>query len=181
MCAAQGFCFLGETAGFWIQTVPLALSAVIAVVVLFSNSRQAKLRATVDLVLHENENAKLQTALEQTRDYRQGRKSAVDLASPARVADPENIHVRTLLNHYEFIASGIKEGAFDEESFKRMQRSSVIQIWKSFSPYVVAKREEGNGTPNMWTELEWLAKRWEASIINPQTSLPRRILNTLGL
>ncbi len=51
--------WLGETWGFWVQTGAFVLSAVAAVAVIYFNGRQARKRATIDLMLHQKNNQKL--------------------------------------------------------------------------------------------------------------------------
>ncbi|MFH4377144.1 DUF4760 domain-containing protein, partial [Acinetobacter baumannii] len=43
----------------------------------------------------------------------------------------ENDVIMTILNHYEFIASGIFEKALDEEIYKRMKKGILVRDWKT--------------------------------------------------
>ncbi|WP_218966857.1 DUF4760 domain-containing protein [Snodgrassella alvi] len=66
-----------------------------------------------------------------------------------------------VLNNHEFMAAGIKEGAFDEEIYKCMKRSLIIKDWEKLELYVRAlrKREQRD---RLFSEFQWLAEKWMA-------------------
>lgn len=172
--------YFGETIGFWIQTGAFALSAFGAVAIIYNNSHQAKKRATIDLALHENANQEIKEAKDAVKKYHEQKLNFTELTCGDYNAKPENGHVLTLLNHYEFIAAGIKEGAFDEEIYKRMKRSIIIRDWGAFSAYVIERRRCLQ-RDKLWAEFEWLAKRWQNSEIKPEVNIFRRAISALGL
>ncbi|PIT07246.1 DUF4760 domain-containing protein [Snodgrassella communis] len=75
--------------------------------------------------------------------------------------EKENQAILDVLNNYEFMAAGIKEGAFDEEIYKRMKRSLIIKDWEKLELYVRAlrKREQRD---RLFSEFQWLAEKWMA-------------------
>lgn len=155
---------LGETMGFWIQTGAFVFSAFGAIAIIYNNSHQAKKRATIDLALHEYDNEQIREAKKQLRKFQDDAVNITELACGNHHSKPENDYIQTLLNHYEFIAAGIKEGAFDEEIYKRMKRSIIIHHWHALSAYI-AERRRVLERDQLYMEFEWLAKRWENSII----------------
>lgn len=70
----------------------------------------------------------------------------------------DDIHY--VLNRYEFIALGIRKGAFDEELFKDFHYSNFEKLWRYSKPLVMHIRSEG-GIETIYQELEYLMMRWE--------------------
>lgn len=171
---------LGETMGFWIQSGAFILSALGAIAIIFNNSHQAKKRATIDLVLHELSDQAVIDAKNSVRKYRESGMPFTELAGKAHDENPLNGNLQTVLNHHEFVATGIKEGAFDEEIYKRMKRSLVLRDWEALQPYITEKRRQEQ-RDKLFVEFEWLANRWKSSPIDPEVSKARRFLNWIGL
>lgn len=172
--------WLGETAGYWIQTVAIVLSAFSAIAIIYNNSHQAKKRATVDLVLHELSNPLLIEAKKHVRALRESGADVTKLSCCENKDKAENGYIKTLLNNYEFIAAGIKEGAFDEEIYKRMTRSILIRDWDAFSAYVAELRRQTE-REKIYAEFQWLVERWKRSEIKSEVWWPRRFINRIGL
>ncbi|WP_103035999.1 DUF4760 domain-containing protein [Castellaniella caeni] len=150
--------WLGETWGFWIQTGALVLSALAAVAVIYSNGRQARKRATIDLMLHQKNNQQL---LEDTRkvwDLAEQNGTFAALAKDTK--SKECIHILRVLNGYEFVALGIRKRAFDENIYKMSQFSNVMKVWRASDGFIRDVRASEN-KPTLFQELEWLTSRWE--------------------
>lgn len=172
--------WLGESIGFWIQTGAFVFSALGAIAIIYNNSHQAKKRATIDLVLHELSNPEIIEAKKQVRQCYDSNTDFTKLSCEENKDKPENGYIKTMLNNYEFIAAGIKEGAFDEEIYKRMKRSILIRDWDAFSAYVAELRRRTNRN-KIYIEFQWLAERWRKSEIKPQVNLVRRFINYIKL
>jgi hypothetical protein len=65
------------------------------------------------------------------------------------------------LNTFEYIATGVNLGIFDEEVIKRLWRSKLLYAYKMFASYISHLREE-HGWKNVYSELETLSKRWDS-------------------
>jgi hypothetical protein len=159
--AAVAACkFLGETAGFWVQTVILFVSAIAAIWVIYANGHAEKRRATVDLVIQQKQDKELQDALLHIRELRE--KKVSNFAK--YLEDHNSVDFKAIirvLNNYEFIASGIEEGAFDEELFKRMQHSVLLNNWGALCGFVMEFRRQ-NSLPTLFQEFQKLARKWES-------------------
>lgn len=162
------------------QTGAFILSAFGAIAIIYNNSHQAKKRATIDLVLHELCNAEIIEAKKHIADYHNNKTDFTQLSCEEHKAKQENVYIRTILNNYEFIAAGIKEGAFDEEIYKRMKRSILIRDWDALAAYVTEIRRR-TGREKIYIEMQWLAERWKKSEIKPEVHWWRRLFNKLGL
>lgn len=178
--AAKVAFFLGESRGFWVQTGAFILSAFGAIAIIYNNSHQAKKRATVDLVLYELGNPLLIEAKKHVRLLRESGADLTQLSCAENKDKAENGYIKTLLNNYEFIAAGIKEGAFDEEIYKRMTRSILIRDWDAFSAYVAELRRQTK-REKIYIEFQWLVERWKKSEIKPEVNILRRFINYIRL
>lgn len=74
----------------------------------------------------------------------------------------DDIHY--VLNRYEFIALGIRKGAFEEEMFKDLHYSSFKKLWRYTKPLIMKIRIECE-IYTIYQELEGLMKKWEANPI----------------
>lgn len=178
--AAEYLGWLGETYGFWIQTGAIVLSAFGAIAVIYNNSHQAKKRATIDLVLHEAGNKELIEAKKMVKKCHDDKVDFTNLSCEQNSADPKNELIRHVLNNYEFIASGIKEGAFDEEIYKRMKRSIILLDWAALEAYITELRRQTK-REKLYIEFQWLAERWKDSQIKPNVNWVRRCMTRIGL
>lgn len=172
---AQTTCLLGETLGFWIQTGAFVISALAAAGALFYNARQVKLlreqsmatekqarsRATIDVALHEKTDQTYKTARRKYASLREKKDTSLTTYACGNGAmhQEEKQAILLVLNNYEFMAAGIRCGAFDEEMYKRMSRSLLVRDWDSLSAFVHELRRTEE-RPALFVELEWLAGRW---------------------
>lgn len=76
--------------------------------------------------------------------------------------DPQKIEaieaLKYLLNFYEFIAIGIRNGDLDEDYLFKSLKSIVSNLWTMGGPYITELR---NGNPRIYTNLLWLVERWD--------------------
>ncbi len=155
----ETFKFLGETAGFWIQTGALIISALAAIILIAANRRDNKRRAIIDLVIQQKQDPELQAAKELVLSMHDN--NAANAAQHlANRNSPEYKAILRVLNQYEFIAAGIKESALDEDIFKRVQYSVCIKDWELLSGFVMEFRHQSNRN-TLFQEFEHLAKRWK--------------------
>lgn len=161
MTQVQDPTFWGGNIAFWIQTLIFFISAVIAILTLRRNEAQAKKRATVDLVLSETQDMNFREIKEKFGKYKKDGINFTKLACEELADNPEeNDVIMTILNHYEFIASGIFEKALDEEIYKRMKRGILVRDWKTLEPYVMELRRKENRKA-IYAETQKLAEKWE--------------------
>jgi hypothetical protein len=159
--------WLGETKGFWIQTGALILSAIGALWIVVSRSRSERRRATVDLARHNKGDKEF---MEHKRTllklYDDGKKNFAPFLNQRD--SPEYHTIMIILNMHEFIASGIREKAYDEKLYKRMQCSVVIRDWKALSGFVTEFRNSrDDGGKTFYQDFQWLAERWEKNPLKP--------------
>ncbi len=127
------------------------------------NEKSARQRATIDLALHEKSD---ETYLKCKGDFMLLRDaSGVNITTYAcniSQYHTENKVIFAYLDHYEFLATGIFEGALDGEIYKKMRCSSVIRDWDAVKPYVYELRKQRNND-KIYCELEQLVNSWRQS------------------
>lgn len=67
--------------------------------------------------------------------------------------------ILVVLNFYEFAAAGIRDGAFDEAMFRRMQYSMVLRDWGALEGFVRELRK-ARGSDTLFREFQRLAESW---------------------
>lgn len=146
------------------SVVAILLSALIAGSIALKNIKEqrgiARRRATLDLISNR----------EWDGDYIHARKefNKLKVAQPTLEFWAGNDHkdspqlnvIRAILNDYELIAIGMKEGILDEPLYKLWFKSSLVNDYKKAAKAIDAIRER-TGVPTIYIEFERLAKRWQ--------------------
>lgn len=124
------------------------------------NERKARQRATIDLALHEKSDSAYLACKNEFLKLRNNK--SINITTYACDVDKhheENKTIFAYLDHYEFLATGISEGALDGEIYKKMRRTSVIKDWDAVQPYVYELRKQRNNN-KIYCELEELVRAW---------------------
>src|SRR5258708_6378023 len=175
MCsnAAEPLRWLGETVGFWIQTLILAVSAIAALLLIKSSNRQERRRATVDLVLEQKRDTDLREARHLvTKMHVDGE---TNLAK--HLEDPESPEFKAILlviNTHEFVAGGIRSRAFDEEAYKRLRYSTLRKDWEALCAFILEFRR-ARGSKTLYQDFQWLNGRWEKKPLKADNPNPTSI------
>ena len=141
-----------------VQTIAILVSILIATYIVYNNEKLAKKRATIDLVLHQKNDTDLSSALDLLRALDMD----IGLAEYASMENKESSEYKAILvvlNHYEFVATGIKEKAFDENVYKRMVYGILVRDWVALKGFVAEIRQSRNRN-TLFQEFQWLAERW---------------------
>ncbi|KVQ12444.1 DUF4760 domain-containing protein [Burkholderia ubonensis] len=156
--------WLGETWGFWIQTGAFLISALAGVAVIYYNGKQNRTKALIDLMIHQKTDKEL---LEATALVFRLHREDSQFSTFVKQQSGERDAILKVLNNHEFIALGIRQGAFDEKIYKRMQCSNVLKIWDSARGFIYeVRRIEGKDT--FFQELEQLAESWKKKPITTE-------------
>jgi Domain of unknown function (DUF4760) len=120
-----------------------------------SRSRTERRRATVDLLLQNKKDSELVEAKRALlKLHEAGEKNFAAFLN--KKDSPEHKNIMRVLNTQEFVASGIRENAYDEKLFKRMQCSVVIRDWDAFSGFVMEfrnSRPDANGARTFYQRI----------------------------
>lgn len=114
---------------------------------------------TINVILQTNLNAKfLEERDAITPHIRSGK-------FPDTVLNDKNQKLRNsfraILNHYEFIAAGLRNGDFDEKLVRDSEGSTYIYLYKYCEPYIW-KLRDSRKRMTIYEHLEWLTKRWDS-------------------
>lgn len=151
--------WLGETVGFWVQNLILAVSAIAAIwVVRISKVRETR-RATIDLIIAQSRDAPLDGARHVlVRMHEAGEKNLAKHLE--NKASEEYKAILLILNTYEFVSSGIRDGAFNESTYKRIRYSTLVKDWEALCAFVFEFRRV-HGRSSLFQDFQWLADRWQ--------------------
>lgn len=69
-------------------------------------------------------------------------------------------HFRDLLNHYEFVSAGLRNGDFDEKLVKDSERGTYIALYACCEAYIWRLRDNRKRM-TIYEHLEWIHRRWE--------------------
>jgi hypothetical protein len=108
-------------------------------------------------MLQASMNEQHQAALEKVSKYLR------DLQCPDLLAE-ENAELRRafrlLLNHYEFMAAGLRNGDFDERLVRDSERGTVVSLCESCKVYIYQLRDK-RSRQAIYEHIEWLHQRWK--------------------
>ena len=76
--------------------------------------------------------------------------------------DNLSLAVRFLLNHYEFLAAGVRTGDHDERLLKDTERGTMIAIFEGCQPYI-GRVQQARGQKAVYEHQKWLYGRWRYS------------------
>lgn len=99
------------------------------------------------------------------------RKGASDISDPA--CDNRD-NFKTVLNYYEFLASGIRNGDFDEQMVSDSLRGTILNLFETCQEGIFKLRTNRRRAA-LYEHLEWLHRRWERK----PPKLPQRIVERI--
>ena len=150
-----------------IQEIILALGLGATVFTLVFNHKENKRQSTLDLIIHQRSNDKLNNAVNHVvslaRNLNNNSNSIKDLVRfMADLESSESKDIIEVLNFREFVSVGINTGIIGEKVYKRAYCSVMIRDWKLLKSTIFSIREKQN-KQTLFQDFEILAKRWEKS------------------
>lgn len=152
---------LGMPLTEWTPVI-LTISAMVAFWAVRRNQIIARKRATIDLVLAQRSDEKLQVHKDcfvKLNDDKNGNNLATYASKPHKGGE-EAKAILGVLNNYEFIAAGIREGAFCEKTYKRMVYGILVQDYEALKGFIQEVRRSREHK-TLFQEFEWLGKKWK--------------------
>lgn len=117
--------------------------------------------------MHEKMNPAIVAARKKVLALHESNEELVKFARKEHADSEETTTILTMLNFREFVAAGIREKAFDEEMFKRIQFSVVTRDWLACKGFILELRTLRN-RPTLFQEFQWLAERWLKDPLKPR-------------
>lgn len=140
-----------------IQTIAVCAAAIFTALSIRSNTKNARQRATIDLILHQSQNKELQDAI--TLVNRLARQK-LPLTEHYKVDEVFRSSILKVLNSREFTSTGIRENIFDEKVYKRSQFSNFTRDWDRLECVVELLRRETK-KETLFQDFEHLGKKWK--------------------
>lgn len=146
-----------------VQAVILFLGLGFTAFSIRSNKMDNKRMATIDLILRQRNNEKLDSAIDLVSEL----VAKNEFPTLNKYLDKKNFPnerkaILTLLNYREFVAAGINTGIIDEEIYQRCYHNIVLRDWKNLHDTVHAIRKSPKGSETNFKEFEMLINRWES-------------------
>ncbi|MAI37737.1 DUF4760 domain-containing protein [Alteromonas genovensis] len=145
------------------KTIILGISAAAAFIALYYNSLINKRKSTVELLLNQRNDDNLIKARKVVQELNK-KEQLTDYAKDEHKGSDQRDSVLRVLNNYEFIATGMREGAFEIKIYKRMTYSQLCHDWKILKPFIMSLRANVNSA-TAFQEFEWLAKKFQSSVL----------------
>ncbi len=146
----------------FVDAIGVLIAASGVILTLRHNNTIARRRATIDLVLHQRADSELTESKKNLHKLHEQNNGLGQWAARGKEETPEHIAIMRVLNNYEFIATGIKEGAFDKKIYQRMQHSMTVRDYCALQCFISDIRQRHNND-KIFQEFEWLAKEFEAN------------------
>lgn len=140
-----------------IQTVAVCAAAIFAALSIRSNTKNARQKATIDLILTQNQDIALQNAI--TLVNRLARQN-LPLVEHYKIDEDFRASILKVLNAREFVAVGIRENIFDEQAYKRCQCSNFTRDWERLECVIKHIREQAR-KETIFQDFEHLGRKWK--------------------
>ena len=145
-----------EFRGFGLLTaVVVAITSVISVKI------TARKKQTADLMFGTRADEKLGNGYKCLQKLHN--KTGMNIRSLAKKKNrnsEEANHVRYVLNHWERVFVGVRQGIYDEGMLHESNYTIVVNTFDQARSYIEAVREK-DARPTTWQCFEWGVKRWK--------------------
>jgi hypothetical protein len=144
-----------------IRACTLAFGVLVAVVSVLEARRVARKKQTADTLLYSRSNEQVTAGLRFIREVHESPQKNMRALADDMAANAEELgRMIVVLNFYETVAVGIREGIYDEAMWKRAQHRQIVVLWQRVEQLVKNLRTKQSHL-TLYQELEILAKRWE--------------------
>lgn len=118
----------------------------------------SKKQHTINAILQSNFNDRFLNSRAEISPHLRAGKCPEDLLT----GGDENMvrSFRNILNHYEFLSAGIRNGDFDERLVKDSERGTFIALFSCCESYIW-KLRNSRKRQTIYEHLEWIHDRWE--------------------
>lgn len=159
---------LGETYGFWCQTIMLLVAAVVAYIAIVNARKIERKKAAINAIVSSKRDEELTKALRHIAALHNQEKNMASFAKMANINTEDSRYIRYALNHYEYVSVGIFHQIYDENIFKSSQYTTVVKLFERTKPYIEqARREKESET--IFQEFECLVCRWKENPLKHKT------------
>lgn len=122
----------------------------------------ARKRATLDLLVQKEWDRAYIEARAEFIALRDASSGLAFWAAQEHRNSPQVTIIRNMLNDYELIAVGIREGILDEALYKRWFKTAFLKDMEAAAGFIDLIRKSA-GTAAIFAEAEWLARKWRTA------------------
>jgi hypothetical protein len=145
----------------WFKGLIVLIGVVVAITSVLSARTIAQRKQTADLLFGTRADEKLSDGYKcLQRLHNAADTNMRALATPAKRESEEAHQVRYVLNHWERVFVGLRQGIYDEKMLRESNYNIVLKTWAQAKPYVEAVRESEQKL-TYYQCLEKYAKRWK--------------------
>ena len=138
----------------------IVVAAAMGIITILRTQKNSKREVTIELLTQDMLDGDLNSKLTDFQQLRKKEKSLFKFVETMREPEDEDrkdkeyiqnnrMLILDILNYYEFIACGIREGAFDYRIFHRLYRSNLIGIWDDCESFVLEYRKKVSKVRNI--------------------------------
>ena len=145
---------------FSVQDVGL-MGVIVATWAIYTNRKIAKQKNTIDLIAKIRENDTLRSDLEWLRTVDSDSSVSIEQFAKDMKANQEACKkILSVLNLYEAISIGIRDGLYDEKVFIDYGRTTLIHVYQKSKPFITRLRKDTNND-KYFEHLQFVAKKFE--------------------
>lgn len=138
----------------------LVIAAAIAVISIVNSRHIARKKQSIDMLMDMRCDKLMNDALATISKLHNNDEGLRKFAQPSNRASEEAEHLRLALNHFEYIAVGIRSGIYDEILVKDGIYTTIVDTFFKTEPYIKAVRQVTN-RETIYQDFECLARRWD--------------------
>ncbi|MCF3479581.1 DUF4760 domain-containing protein [Stenotrophomonas maltophilia] len=156
-----------ETAFF--RNVAFLVGVMVAVLSVISVRATARRKQSADVIFATRNDELLRKGIRLIREEALHENSNIRKYARAPEAQSENAAaIRYVLNHFEYVAVGIRNGIYDEGMFKEASYSTIMEIRRHSETYIADVRTEQK-RDTIYQEFCWLCERWKKKPLKPRS------------
>ena len=139
----------------------LVIAALIAVISILSVFITAQRKQAIDMILSIRQDKQLTDGLALIARLHIAKDDNILKYSEHDMRGHETtVLIQYVLNHYEFVAVGIRQSIYSEQIVKASSYTTIVKLYDRALPFISNVRK-ANQTPTYYQEFECLAKRWK--------------------
>lgn len=140
--------------------VILTLGVVVAVVSVITAKIIARRKQTIDaLMAGRNDKGLLDGLACVAKLHNKDDANMRSFAKPERRNEQETEQLLFVLNHWEYVAIGIRKGIYDDNMYRLATHGTATGLYSKARPFIEALRQN-HARPMIFAEFEHLAERW---------------------
>lgn len=151
----------GMLSAEWFKGAMVLTGVVVAISSVLSARTIARRKQTADLMFGTRADENLSDGYKCLQRLHTAHDSNIrSFASDEKQELPDAGQIRYVLNHWERVFVGVRQGIYDEKMLREANYNTVLRTWAQAKPYVEAVREKEQ-KPTYYQCLEDGAKRWK--------------------